>query len=323
MALRGISGSSAGGTIGGDGFAIGMLPQDGADADPWPVPGPPGAMGATGGIGPAGAPIFLLQEGPDGEPGAPGLPGSTGASGSPGSPGQAGADGATGAVGPVGPAIFLLEEGPEGQPGRPGPSGNDGAPGAAGSSGLPIFVLGDSEPADWGGPVPGPAGAPANQGLLSVAGGLVANTTINDTVTFTTGGITLASQTAAAGSVWRVRARGTFVAVSSATARNAQVACFWGSTQLTAIAVAVQASTARTAAWRVEFDLIGVDTTHVWTTGNLLNTLAAAAYTLSAATPASVAVTAGAQTLDLRFNMSTAVATDQWVIHQVTMERIK
>jgi len=163
--------------------------------------------------------------------------------------------------------------------------------------------------------------------LANVAGGLTSNTTINDTVTYTTGGITLASQTAAAGSVWRIQALGTFVGVSSATTRNMEVAAFWGSTQLTAILSPVLISAAQTTDWSVDFYLTASSTTAVWTTGQLgteANTaLASNLWSVVNAIPGSTTVSSGAQTLDLRFAMSTAVATDQWVVQQVTMERIK
>lgn len=167
--------------------------------------------------------------------------------------------------------------------------------------------------------------------LSNAAGGLTAVTTINDTVSYTTGGVILNSQTAVGGSVWRVRAFGTFVAVSSATARNAQIVPFWGSTQLTAITPVVLASVAQTTNWEAEFVLTASSTTAVWTTGVIQNKLnypaivaGTSAYEKSDhATPASTTVTAGAQTIDLRFSMSVAVATDQWVIESVTIERLK
>ena len=229
-----------------------------------------------------------IVPGNDGDPGEDGFP-------VPGPPGAAGAAGSTGAQGPLGPAAyFCMDLTPEID------IGNEALSAAAGS-------------------YPDP-----DAGVVSTAGGLTASTTINDTATYTTGGITLANQIALAGSAWRVRAHGTFVAVSSATTRNAQVAVFWGSTQLVAITAAVLVSTAQTTTWELEFILAGSSTTAIWTTGFLNNNVAsAAALVQTNATPASTTVTAGAQTLDLRFSMSVAVATDQWVVQQVTMERIK
>jgi len=167
--------------------------------------------------------------------------------------------------------------------------------------------------------------SPPNANLGFLAGGKTADTTINDTVTYTTGGITYAAPAIASGQVYRVRAMGTFVAVSSATTRNAQVACFWGTTQLTAIAVAVGVTLAQTTSWALEIILTGTSTTAIWTTGYLdsrLNSATNVNLTESAVSGTTV-VTSGAQTLDLRFSMSAAVATDQWIVKQVTIERLK
>lgn len=163
-----------------------------------------------------------------------------------------------------------------------------------------------------------------NAGVFATNAGLTANTTVTNQATFTTAGLTLPSQTAAAGSVWRVIAYGQFTAANSATARTAQIACFWGSTQLTAITPSVLISTAQTTQWKVEFELTGTSTTAIWTTGTLINRVASAtALALDNATPASTTVTSGAQTLDLRVRVSTAVAAESWIIQQVTMERIE
>jgi hypothetical protein len=162
--------------------------------------------------------------------------------------------------------------------------------------------------------------------VTAATSGLTANTTVTNSATYTTAGITLATQTAAAGSVWRIRAYGQFVAASSATARTAQIACFWGTTQLTAIAPTVIASTAQTTQWQAEFELSATSTTAIWTTGQMINKISSSNANflgIDQATPASTTVTAGAQTLDLRVAVSTAVAAESWVIQQVTMERIK
>jgi hypothetical protein len=319
--IQGVTGNT--GAIGPAGPAIFLL-EDGLDGDP----GPPGAAGGvgtqglTGGVGPAGPAIFLLEDGADGDPGPPGAAGAAGAAGSAGTPGT------TGVAGPPGPAIFLLDEAYDGEPGAPGAPGATGVgtTGPAGPPGPAIFLLEEIWPDD---PMRIP-GSPGAAGLLSFAGGKTANTTINDTTTFTTGGVTLLLQTAVANAVWRVRAMGQFVAVSSATARTAQAACFWGSTQLTLVSALVLASVAQTSNWVLEFILTASSTTAIWTTGNFHNKIDYPALVagsssdskLDLATPASTVVTAGAQTLDLRFNMTAAVATDQWVVQQVTMERL-
>jgi len=160
--------------------------------------------------------------------------------------------------------------------------------------------------------------------VTAATSGLTANTTVTNTATFTTAGLTLATQTAAAGSVWRIRAYGQFTAASSATVRTAQIACFWGTTQLTAITPTVLASTAQTTQWQVEFELSATSTTAIWTTGSLMSRVASAtALAIDNATAASTTVTAGAQTLDLQVRVSSAIAAESWIIQQITMERIK
>lgn len=257
-----------------------------------------GPVGAPGIQGPVGYSIAL--DGADGDDLFP-LPGAAGAAGSPGPQGipGIGLDGAD--------ADDLLH--------IPGQNGSNGA---AGPQGIPGIGL-DGADGDEGMPIPG---APAP--ILGFAGSLTANTTINDTVTFTTGGITLANQIALAGSCWRIRAMGTFVAVTSITARNAQIAVFWGITQLPLIVAAVLVSAAQTTNWELEFILTGTSATAIWTAGFFNSEVTSTTLrTQSQATPASTVVTAGAQTIDLRFSMSVAVATDQWVVQAVTMERLK
>jgi len=154
--------------------------------------------------------------------------------------------------------------------------------------------------------------------------GRTANTTITNQATFTTGGLTLLTQTAAIGSTWRIRAFGQFTAASSATARTAQVSCFWGATQLVAITPTVLASTAQTTQWQCEFTLTASSTTAIWTAGTLISRIASAtALAIDNATPASTTVTAGAQTLDLRFRVSSAIAAESWIVQSVTMERLE
>jgi hypothetical protein len=177
--------------------------------------------------------------------------------------------------------------------------------------------------------VPGNTGS-SPAGLLAFSGGLTANTTINDTTTLTTGGITLTNQAAAVGSIWRIRAFGQFVAVSSATARNAEIVPYWRLAQLAPINVTVLVSVAQTTNWMCEYILTATSTTAIWATGyceNKIDYPALSAGTtqyrsLDLATPAAGTVSSGLQTLDLRFAMSVAVATDQWVIQQVTIERL-
>lgn len=160
-------------------------------------------------------------------------------------------------------------------------------------------------------------------GVFATNAGLTANTTVTNQATFTTAGLTLTSQTATAGAVWRITAYGQFTAASSGTARTAQIACFWGTTQLTAITPTVLLSTAQTTQWQVEFELSATSTTAIWTTGTLTSRIASAtALAIDNATPASTTVTSGAQTLDLRVRVSSAIAAESWIIQQVTMERL-
>jgi hypothetical protein len=143
--------------------------------------------------------------------------------------------------------------------------------------------------------------------------------------TYTSGGVTFASQTAAANSTWRVRAFGTFTTINSATARNALIACFWGSTQLAAISTTILIGAVQTTQWQVEFTLTASSTTAIWTAGTFLNQIAAAiatpALTIANVTPASTTVTAGAQTIDLKFASSQNVG-DSWAVQSVTIERL-
>ena len=154
--------------------------------------------------------------------------------------------------------------------------------------------------------------------------GQTANVSITNQATFTTGGQTLLTQTAAVGSTWRIRAFGQFTAASSATVRTAQVACFWGTTQLVAITPSVLISVAQTTQWQCEFTLTASSTTAIWTAGTLISRIASAtALAIDNATAASTTVTAGAQTLDLRFRVSSAIAAESWIIQSVIMERLK
>ena len=163
-----------------------------------------------------------------------------------------------------------------------------------------------------------------NTSSLARNAGQTANTTVTNQATFTTAGVTLPNQTAAVGSVWRVRAYGQFTAASSATVRTAQISCFWGTAQLVAITPTVLASVGQTTQWQAEFTLTASSTTAIWTAGTLASRIASAtALAIDNATPASTTVTAGAQTLDLRVRVSTAVAAESWIIQSVVLERLE
>ena len=339
---------------------VAVFVMDGENGeDGYPIPGPQGIQGIQGIPGvttnttsfiylDADVPDEpLIIQGPAGKTGTNGTNGTIGYNGAPGMdgldadepiliPGPQGPQGPAGtngiigingATGPIGNDGIDGEDAWFGPQGNQGIQGVQGAPGVQGQVGVAVFVM-DGENGEDGYPIPG---STYTAGLLGISAGLTANTTINDTVTYTTGGVTLPGQVANAGYIWRVRARGTFVAVSSATARNAQIAPYWGSTALPAITVAVLVSVAQTTNWFADFEIVASSTTAVWAGGFIQNKIdypAIVAGTTSPdktdmATPASTTVTAGAQTIDLRFSMSVAVATDQWVVHSVTIERIR
>jgi hypothetical protein len=154
-------------------------------------------------------------------------------------------------------------------------------------------------------------------------GGQTSNTSITNQTTFTTGGLTLASQAPATGSTWRIRAFGQFDARSSGTARTAQVACFWGGTQLVAITPSVLISTAQVTQWQLEFNLTCSSATAIWTSGTLLSRIASAtALAVDNATPASTTIS-GTQTIDVRFRVTTGVANEGWIIQGLTIERLE
>ena len=162
-------------------------------------------------------------------------------------------------------------------------------------------------------------------GGFPAAGGLTGVTTINSTTTPTTGGVSLAAQTLASGSCWRVRAFGRFTAGSSSTARSADVKCFWASTALASFLISVLASTAQTTAWELEFIITATSTSAVETTGFFLNMIDSTTVLVQniLAPTATTGLSTGAQIIDLRFFMSVAVTSDSWSVNSVTIERIR
>jgi hypothetical protein len=104
-----------------------------------------------------------------------------------------------------------------------------------------------------------------------------------------------------------------------------QVRAYWGSTALTITQVVVKISSATTTSWFLRLMLTGVDTTHIWSAGSFINDASLDVLTgtqIDRPAPGSVAVTSGAQTLDLRFSESVAVVGDGWRVEGVTMQRI-
>lgn len=160
---------------------------------------------------------------------------------------------------------------------------------------------------------------------IARAGGLTAVTTIASTTTYTTGGVTLPNQIAVAGGVWRVRAIGNYVAANSATARNARLAIYWGTATLLLNNIPVLINTAKTSTWSAEVTLTGSSTTALWITSQWLHSMSIAGNTsiLLGQTPASLTVTSGAQTIDLRFSMNTVVTGDAFEVQSVTIERLE
>jgi hypothetical protein len=156
-----------------------------------------------------------------------------------------------------------------------------------------------------------------------VAGGLTTATTITDTTTPTTGGITYSAPAIGSGQVYRLVAWGTFTQVASGSARSPSISAYWGATQLAGIAVGQSLSGAGTWTWSLDMTLQGTSTTAIttsgfatirWNSSTGINTL----YNL---TNTSTIVSSGAQTLDLKFWNTIAVATESWVVDNVKMYR--
>ena len=162
-------------------------------------------------------------------------------------------------------------------------------------------------------------------GVLAKNGGLTSVTAVAGSLTLATGGVTLASQAMASTSTWRIRAYGTYVASSSATARTLTMRCYWGSTALTAVTTGnVLASTAQTTPWQVELEITGSSATAAWCTAVLMSQVTSATIPQQyVATAASVTGLTTTSTLDFRVGQTgTAVAGDTINVHSVTIERI-
>jgi hypothetical protein len=158
------------------------------------------------------------------------------------------------------------------------------------------------------------------------AGGLTAVTAVAGSLTLATGGVTIASQVMASGSVWRVTAYGTYAASSSANARTLTMACYWGTTALTSVTTGnVLAVTAQTTPWRVELEISGSSATAAWCTAILSAQVTSATIPLNyIATAASVTALTTTSTLDFRVGQTgTATAGDTINVHSVILERIK
>ena len=166
----------------------------------------------------------------------------------------------------------------------------------------------------------------ATSGVNAATGGLTSVTAVAGSLTLATGGVTLASQVMTNGWVWRIRAYGTYVASSSATARTLTMSCFWGSTALTAVTTGnVLSAVAQTTPWQVELEISGSSTTAAWCTAVLMSQVTSATIPQQyVATAASVTGLTTTSTLDFRVGQTgTAVAGDTINVHSVTIERIK
>ena len=160
---------------------------------------------------------------------------------------------------------------------------------------------------------------------LATSAGLTAVTAVTGSLTLATGGVTLANQTMAVGSVWRIRAYGTYAAISSANTRQFTLRCLWGSTSLTATTSGnVLTSTAQTFPWSVEFVITGSSATAVWVTGFLSSQVTSATIPLNnIATAASVTGLTTNSTLDFQVGQTGTATGDTINVHSVTMERLK
>lgn len=132
----------------------------------------------------------------------------------------------------------------------------------------------------------------------------------------------------ALGSVWRVRAWGTVTSASSASARNLDIALFWGGTKINVVAAfVVKISTVATALpWEVEFLVNGggASSANVLASGVSTIALGAAAAPIPIQTFTSgVSVTSGSQTLDLQVAFSVLVSGDSSLAQGITMERLQ
>ena len=170
------------------------------------------------------------------------------------------------------------------------------------------------------------AGSNAVGSVTAKAGGLTSVTTGAGSLTLFTGGVTLASQVMASGSVWRVMAYGTYAASSSANARTLTMDCVWGATALTSVTTGnVLAVTTQTTAWWVELEITGSSATAAWCTGILSSQVTSATIPLNyIAIAASVTGLTTTSTLDFKVGQTgTATAGDTINVHSVVIERIK
>lgn len=219
--------------------------------------------------------------------------------------GPTGPSGAAGPTGPTGPSGAAGPTGPTGPAGGGGPTGPTGPAGASGATGPT-----------------GPVG-----GELALAGALTSTTTITLSATPQTAGVTLASQTLAAGRIWRVRGHGIYVNNSSSSA-ICEVSMFWGATQLTKVTMSA-AKITQNSTWFFEGYINASSATAAWVTGffqsdmNLTVVATAGQIDQVNITPTSNTGLTTTSTVDLRFDMTASGApNDSVVVANVTIERL-
>ena len=204
-------------------------------------------------------------------------------------------------------------------------------PGSVGSSTIQIPVTTNLiGPTGYTGPsVTGATGAASNVTgptgmVLGFAGGIPA-LSISSPTSPTGAGVTLTNQTAATGSMWRLRAWGSYTGATSGVVHFGQVVPYWGATPLLPAGALVKANQAQQSNWDFECLLSstgpsGVVASPILTSG--LGVSGASGSVQSITGPSYSAVTQGANTLDLRFGMTGAAAADSWMVNAVTIERL-
>ena len=136
-------------------------------------------------------------------------------------------------------------------------------------------------------------------------------------------GITLASQTAAAATSWRIKAFGTYAAINSRYTRQFIIVIYWGDIVLTTFSTDVLINTAQTTTWVAEFNIIGLDQNNVYITGYLINQLASATLqTINILELTSSYVSNEAATIDFCVGQASASINDIITVQSVFIERI-
>lgn len=159
---------------------------------------------------------------------------------------------------------------------------------------------------------------------IYASAGPSSSVTINDTVTYTSSGVTLASQTLAAGAYWTITVLGVTNVVSGA-ARSFKFGVYWGGTGANLGSLAVVASTAYAGNFRIDCFIYGASTTSAFTGIKILNNITSGAgYNLIQVAPTTATgLPSGAQTLDFQFGMTSAVAGDYWRIDSIVFQRVQ